>query len=411
MAKLIPSGVIQLPDFAELQYKLDRQKQADEMAVARDLAQYKRQTGQIAPGALPLVQSQFDAWQDAAKKYAADQSPTTLAELNSAYDSYAQAHGYARFLFDTVKERDAQYYSDPTKWNIKVNEYLSDSGKILNNKYASTDELISAASNIPSLSPAKKYDFGSADEWSANTLKSWDKVYEDLDTKGVGRISDEQRDTWFNDVFNHQIGSDNASKMNAILSEAKLRGVFGDGPITNDDINRVIANQELSSELLNSFYDRAKSKFDPAAKLTVVKRYEVLQDRARAARESGDGFGGTSVPKAYKNLTPIRPDKGVGFIYRIDNNTIKTSDGSDIVAFGVVDGIETVAVVPPKTGFEIEPPKPVLRPTTPADRANMKSEMLGAYESYIDKGEVSLPKSSAKQKGAKQSNNPLGLDL
>jgi hypothetical protein len=79
MAKLIPSGVINLPNFAELQYKLDRQKQADEMAVARDLAQYKRQTGIIAPGAMPLVQQKFDDWQNDAKKYAAD--PPTLANL------------------------------------------------------------------------------------------------------------------------------------------------------------------------------------------------------------------------------------------------------------------------------------------------------------------------------------------
>ena len=144
MAEIIPSGVIQLPNFAELQYKLDRQKQSDEMAVARDLAQYKRQAGQIAPGAMPLVQSQFDSWQNAAKKYAADQSAASFAELNNAYDNYSQAHGYAKFLFDTVKERDSMYYKDPTKWNIKVDEYVTDSGNILNNQYSSLDELVTA---------------------------------------------------------------------------------------------------------------------------------------------------------------------------------------------------------------------------------------------------------------------------
>ena len=93
MAKIIPSGVIQLPNFAELQYKLDRQKQSDEMAVARDLAQYKRQSGVIAPGAMPLVQQSFDAWQEDAKKYAADPSASNFAKLSSSYEGSSQAHG------------------------------------------------------------------------------------------------------------------------------------------------------------------------------------------------------------------------------------------------------------------------------------------------------------------------------
>jgi hypothetical protein len=407
MAEIIPSGVIQLPNFAELQYKLDRQKQSDEMAVARDLAQYKRQAGQIAPGAMPLVQSQFDAWQNAAKKYAADQSAASFAELNNAYDNYSQAHGYAKFLFDTVKERDSMYYKDPTKWNIKVDEYVNDSGNILNNQYSSLDELVTATSNIPSLSPAKKYEFGSAEEWATGTLDSWKNIYKDLDTEGIGKILPEQRDAWLKDTFNHQIVKDETSKMNAILSEAKRRGIFGDGPITNDDINRVKADEKLSAELLDSFYSRAKSNFDKSAGLTVVGQYQVNEDSARAARERGKASEATGVPKSYRNLTPIKPDKGTGFIYRIDNNAIKTADGGDIVAFGVVDGVETVAVIPQKTGFELKPEElnPVFRPATESDRANLKSEMLGAYESYIQKGGVSLPKAPEEQQ-KKQEQKP-----
>lgn len=397
MAELIPSGVIQLPDFAEIQYRMDRQRQADEMNVARDLAQYKRQAGQIAPGAMPLVQEKFDAWQNAAKKYAADQSAATFAELNAAYDNYSQAHGYGKFLFDVVKERDAQYYTDPTKWNVKVDEYVSESQGLLNNPYTSIDELASATSNIPLLRPAKKYEFGSAEEWATDALKSWGNIYKDLDTKGVGKISEEQRDSWFKNVFDHQVAKDEAARKSAILSEAKRRGTFGDGPITNDDINRVIGDEKLSTELLDSFYSRAKSNFDPSAGLTVVGQYQIIEDRARAARERAKAAEASDVPKSYRNLTPIKPNKGTGFIYRIDNNAIKTADGADIVAFGVVDGVETVAVIPQKTGFEITPPQPVLRAATESDRANLKSEMLGAYESYIQKGKVSLPKASGQQ--------------
>ena len=411
MAKIIPSGVIQLPNFAELQYKLDKQRQAEDMAVARDLAQYKRQSGQIAPGAMPLVQSQFDAWQNAAKKYAADQSPASFAELNSAYDNYAQAHGYAKFLYDTVKERDAQYYSDPTKWNIKVDEYVTDSGNILNNPYSSLDELVSATSNIPSLSPAKKYDFGSAEEWATGTLKSWDNVYKDLDTKGAGRISPEQRDSWFKNVFDHQIAKDDSSRMNAILSEAKIRGIFGDGPITNEDINRVMANEELSTELLDSFYSRAKSKFDPSAGLTIVGQYQINEDKARAARERSKAAEDSGIPKDYRNLRPIDspPSIGPGVVYRIDNAPVRTSDGTKIVGFGVVNGKELVQVIGEQDPFNPIHQGPQWRVATASDKANLEKETGGAYNSYVSRG-VSLPKSSGQPQRTK-SNNPLGLDL
>lgn len=385
MAKLIPSGVIQLPNFAELQYKLDRQKQSDEMAVARDLAQYKRQSGVIAPGAMPLVQQSFDAWQNGAKKYAADPSASNFASLNSAYENYSQAHGYGKFLYDTVKERDSKYYSDPTKWNIKVDDYNVDSQNILNNSFSSLDELVTAASNIPSLSPAKKYEFGSAEEWSSGTLKSWDNIYKDLDTKGVGKILPEQRDGWFKNTFDHQIAKDETARTNAILSEASRRGMFGDGPITNDDINRVKTDEKMSAELLDSFYSRAKSNFDPSAGLTIVGQYNINEDQARAARDRAKD-GAEKIPKQYSNLTTTPPPSGSGFIYRIDNQPIKTSDGTEIIAFGVVDGVEKVQVIRPKGELDIEDPIPEFRTATSEDKANMKSETGNAYQMYISRG-------------------------
>jgi hypothetical protein len=396
MAELIPSGVIQLPNFAEIQYKLDRQKQQDEMAVARDLAQYKRQVGQIAPGAMPLVQKEFDAWQNAAKKYAADQSAASFAELNNAYDNYSQAHGYAKFLNDTVKERDSMYYKDPTKWNIKVDDYVADSSGILNNEYASLDELVSATSNIPSLAPAKKYEFTSAADWSNKQVKNWDKTYKDLDAKGTGRLTPAQRDDWFKNVFDHQIAKDESSLMSAVLSEASLSGMFGDGPITNEDINRVMSNPDLVDRFSNSFYDRAKAEFDAATSLAYKTQYDINEDRARASRERIKDSEASGVPKDYRNLKPINPPVGTGFVYRIDNAPIRTADGAKIIGFGVVGGRDVVEVTKDPGQFDINPPKSEYRMATDIDKANLEKETGGAYNYYVGQ-EVSLPKSSGQQ--------------
>jgi hypothetical protein len=393
MAELIPSGVIQLPNFAELQYRLDRQKKEDEMNVARELAQYKRQSGVIAPGAMPLVQGKFDEWQKKAEKYAADQSAESFAELNKAYDEYAQAHGYGKFLFDSVKERDAQFYSEPTKWGIKVDDYVTDSSNLLNAPYTSLDELVAATSNIPDLRPAKKYDFGSAEEFSNATIKSYDKVYKDLDFKGTGSIAPEQRDKYFNNIWQQQVLGDDASVMKAVLSEAKRANLFGDGAITDEDISRVMSNEETKNELLDRFYQRAKSNFDNNTRLAYEDRYDIEKDkRAEARARATAAGGGDSTARSYKNLTAIPPDRGTGFIYRIDNNPIKTADGSDIVAFGIVDGVETVTVIPPKNDFQLVPPAPTTRRATEADKSNMKAEIGTAYQGYISKGKPTAKK-------------------
>jgi hypothetical protein len=206
MAKLIPSGVVNLPNFAELQYNLNRQRQADELAVAKDVAQFKQREGIIAPGAMPLVQSEFDNWQELAKKYAADPSAANYTALSGAYDKYSKAHGTAKFLFDTVKERDAKYYSDPTKWGISSDQYSADSDGLIRNRYNSFDELMTAASNISELSPRKNINFSMAEQLvSSSLLPSWDKVYPSLDINGTGRVTEQQKKEWFNQAYTGQV--------------------------------------------------------------------------------------------------------------------------------------------------------------------------------------------------------------
>ena len=385
MAKIIPSGVIQLPNFAELQYKLDRQKQSDEMAVARDLAQYKRQSGVIAPGAMPLVQQSFDAWQEDAKKYAADPSASNFAKLSSSYEGYSQAHGYGKFLYDTVKERDAQYYSDPTKWNIKVDDYNLDSRNILSNPYASIDELVTAASNIPSLKPLKKYSYKSVDDFTKLQKTNWKSTFKDLDTKGAGKLTPEQRLDWFDNVFQHQIDNNPDALLDVALSEASLASRFGGQPLTTEDINLIKGDPEVQKKYRDSFYEKALSDFEAGTSLSYVDEYRLARDKEQDAKDRAKD-GAEKIPKQYSNLTTTPPPSGSGFIYRIDNQPIKTSDGTEIIAFGVVDGVEKVQVISSKGPFDIGEATTEFRTATSEDKANMRSETGNAYQMYISQG-------------------------
>jgi hypothetical protein len=285
MAKLIPSGVVQLPNFAELQYNLNRQRQADELAVAKDVAQFKQREGIIAPGAMPLVQSEFDNWQELAKKYAADPSAANYTALSGAYDKYSKAHGTAKFLFDTVKERDAKYYSDPTKWGISSDQYSADSDGLIRNRYNSFEELMTAASNISELSPRKNINFSMAEQWVSSTLSpAWEKVYASLDLKGTGRVSEEQRKEWFNQAYTGQVEANEDSRKEAILGEVQRQGRFGlnrDGSpinLTQEQINEVLSSPELSAKYLSDHKNRTFALFNQGAALEYVTPYASRKD-------------------------------------------------------------------------------------------------------------------------------------
>jgi hypothetical protein len=384
MAELIPSGVIQLPNFAELQYNLDRQKKQDELNVARDLAQYKRQSGAIPPGAMPLVQGKFDTWQNAAKKYAADQSAETFAELNSAYDDYAQAHGYGKFLYDIVNEQKSKFYTDPNKWDVKVEDFEGNVDALLNTPYNSLEEIATATTAVSDLRPAKKYDFGSAEDFTKVQVDNWKNTFRDLDIKGTGAVTPEQKRKWFDDVLSQTLTSEDARR-NAALSEAVRLGRFGTGPLTEEDINTFMSNEKAFTEALQSFEDRSWNIFNPATALRYEDMYDVNQDRARAARESSKSSE-EKVPAAYRNLSGIKPPGAGGLLFRIDNSPIQTSRGEEIVAFGTVNGVETVSVVKKKGPFDLSEPQPTYRTATAEDKSNMKAKIGPAYNSYISQG-------------------------
>ena len=364
MAKLIPSGVIQLPNFAELQYKLDRQKQSDEMAVARDLAQYKRQTGIIAPGAMPLVQQQFDNWQEGAKKYAADPSASNFAELNSAYESYSQAHGYGKFLFDAVKERDAKFYNEPTKWGISVDEYSKDSDNLIKTSYKSFDELVSAASNVSSLRPATQLKPESPEAFAKEAVAAVDPM-DFLDTNGV--FNEERARKRYNDIYNAKTAVEDRKRNNLIYTAAN-KGLIGtktaDGFKLDNlgEVDLLFSSPNFDAEgMLQEYGDQGEEIYvsllkrgaDEAYKRG-IKSQELGMARQRLQKDLRDD------ENYYDGLEPLRVTLrpvvkktnektgettqsigdpfGTGKVIDIESASVKSSTGGDIIKFGFANG-------------------------------------------------------------------------
>jgi hypothetical protein len=364
MAKLIPSGVIQLPNFAELQYKLDRQKQSDEMAVARDLAQYKRQTGIIAPGAMPLVQQEFDNWQEGAKKYAAEPSASNFANLNSAYESYSQAHGYGKFLFDAVKERDAKFYNEPTKWGISVDEYSQDSDNLIKTGYKSFDELVSAASNVSSLRPATQLKPESPEAFAKEAVDAVDPM-DFLDKNGV--FNENLARKRYSDIYNAKTAVEDRKRNNLIYTAAN-KGLIGtktaDGFKLNNlgEVDLLFSSPNFDVEgMLQEYGDQGEEIYISLLKRGAEEAYkrgikgqELGMARQRLQKDLRDD------ENYYDGLEPlgvaIRPviretnektgetkerfgkSLGEGKVIDIESAPVKSSTGNDIIKFGFANG-------------------------------------------------------------------------
>jgi hypothetical protein len=148
-----------------------------------------------------------------------------------------------------------------------------------------------------------------------------------------------------------------------------------------------VSNEKAFNEALQSFEDRSWNIFNPATALRYEDMYDVNQDRARAARESSK-TSEEKIPAAYRNLSGIKPPGAGGLLFRIDNNPIQTSRGEEIVAFGTVNGVETVSVVKKKGPFDLSEPKPTYRTATAEDKSNMKAKIGPAYNSYISQGKA-----------------------
>ena len=76
MAKLIPSGVIQLPNFAELQYKLNEREREKQLQFDEWSSQFAKKSGRYLDGDREAVQTAYGGGENALKELARDPEKT-----------------------------------------------------------------------------------------------------------------------------------------------------------------------------------------------------------------------------------------------------------------------------------------------------------------------------------------------
>ena len=417
MAKLIPSGVVNLPNFAELQYNLNERERQKQLQFDEWSAQFDKKAGTYLDGDREAVQTAYTGVEKALKDLARDpDSPDLRRKVREANASYNEVAGSALFNADNYRQQWASFNADPDKFSVSGQEAVE-----LFNRERTTkrdaNQIMSLASNPFILQPKFKYDLMGPSQVG--------KEYEDLIRKNINDYTrkdgsvdtDKVRETVTNAVNARYI--DPEQTKNAIIYSGVREGAIGrNGQLTSRADLDIINTDEFAPQgerLAQKFKsDVVESVMQAVPKMAVnpvdlsLQQQKINLELKKLQQESK-----TKIPKEYLDLKPIGVGgQAGGVMYRIDNKPVKTSNDREIVGFGKLGGQDVVIVqeriTPEPTPANPIPKTQIVESTVRAgdvDVSNLRQQMFGAYDAYI--GGAVQQNAVPSQSGS----DPLGLGL
>lgn len=349
MAKLIPSGVINLPNFAELQYNLNERDRQKQLQFDEWSSQFQKKSGVYLDGDKEAVQQAYSGVEAALKELARDPENVDLRrKVREANASYNEIAGTAQFLADNYRQQWAAYNADPDKFSVAGQEAVALFDRERSTK-RDANQIMSLASNPFTLMPKYKYDIESpvqvadgALEFIARDIKSFIKKDGTIDEDKVRAYAERYYDTRYIDP---------TQQKNAIVYEGVRQGVLGrNGEITSRSDLDIIDTEEFKPQgqnLANMFRDDFLNAVMQAAPRVAVDAYTREQDRQKLALQRAQlkATRDNRKKNPYEGLVPVKiePQSGFGpsqngFMIPIYESKIAT-EGGDIVKFGRVDGI------------------------------------------------------------------------
>lgn len=417
MAKLIPSGVVNLPNFAELQYNLNERERQKQLQFDEWSAQFDKKAGTYLDGDKEAVQTAYSGVESALKELARDPDNVDLRrKVREANASYNEVAGSALFNADNYRQQWASFNADPDKFSVSGQEAVE-----LFNRERTTkrdaNQIMSLASNPFTLQPKFKYDLMGPSQVGKEYEELIRKNINDYTRKDGSVDTDKVRETVTNAVNARYI--DPEQTKNAIIYSGVREGAIGrNGQLTSRADLDIINTDEFAPQrdrLAQKFKsDVVESVMQAVPKMAVnpvdlnLQQQKINLELKKLQQESK-----TKIPKEYLDLKPIGVGgQAGGVMYRIDNKPVKTSNDREIVGFGKLGGQDVVIVqeriTPEPTPANPIPKTQIVESTVRAgdvDVSNLRQQMFGAYDAYI--GGAVQQNAVPSQSGS----DPLGLGL
>jgi hypothetical protein len=428
MAKVVPSGVIQLPDFAQIDYNLKQQKKQEQLQLDEYLSQFAEKQGNYLAADLEAVQGAYDAVEELWNKVAANPDDLSLRrEVRNAYGNYSQLAGTAKFLADNNRQQRALYATNPDNFSLTSDEAMGMLDDDARTK-RSSGQILGLAGSPLALPLAYKYQLGSPNAVADEMFKDFSRIDKDF-IKKDGSYDQDKITQWGNEWLAARY-IDPEQKRNAVAYSALRQGKIGrNGKLTGrEDLDRLDTPEfePFREPLLNDYNNQTIRAFTAIVPEMGVSRYQLDQDALRlaAARnkslQNNDFFNLTAgrYTLADRTFNPstgetIRSEqKGRGFMFPIEDIPVKLADGSQIISFGKFgDDPYVVKLVKEtrlndRTGEKETVYTEKAGKATTSDKAALRRASNGLYDIYMEN--ISY---SGEPKKQQQQNASLGEQL
>jgi len=418
MAKLIPSGVINLPNFAELQYKLNEQERQKQLQFDEWSSQFQKKAGTYLDGDRDAVQQSYDQVEKALTDLATDPDNLELRrKVREANAAYNQVAGTAQFLADNYRQQWSAYNTNPDQFSLGGESAVDVFNRERTTK-RDANQIMSMASNPFTLAPKYKYDMESPVALGIRAEDVFRKNINDYIREDGTIDMNKARDFIMRFTDSHY--ADPNQVKNAIIYEGVSQGMIGrNGEITSRADLDIIDTEGFAPQrdvLAGQFKDKAIAAFLDRIPRMGVNKAELNMQRQKLALEyaklnakqkESKYFGIEPVPYVLKTGGKNIAD---GFMVPIDWAPVP-SKGGKIVKFGKLSGkpyvVEMQKVKELVNGEQVDVFREKARLADESDISILSKVTDGISDSYF-KG---LPESQPRFKSKAQSVASGQLDI
>jgi len=195
--EFVPSNIIKTPDFGSMAQDAMNQKRQDINEMNTWMDSNKKKEGAYLEGDKPAVQEAWNKYQEELDRAVESGNRDARRKADEAYGSYVQVAGTALSLADQYRSQVAAYKTDPSKFSISGQEFLSMTDQYRRTRRNAND-IAEAAQNPFVIAQSMKYDLsnpldqaGKMVQMSAAKVKDFYDAQGNLDTDGVRRYAEE----------------------------------------------------------------------------------------------------------------------------------------------------------------------------------------------------------------------------
>ena len=275
--EFVPSNIIKTPDFGAMAENAMQQKRQNINEMNSWMDSNKKKEGAYLEGDKPAVQDAWNKYQEELDSAVESGNRGARRKADEAYGAYAQLAGTAMTNADQYRSQVAAYKSDPSKYSIGGQEFLSLSDEYRRTKRNAND-IVSAVQNPFVIAQSMKYDLSNPLDQAGKMIQmSSAKIKDFYDDKG--NLDAESLRKYAEELATASINANEFSVEKAMAWGGVRNGYAGgeDG----------IINSMEELEFLRNQPDEKREEFIDSYKNELVNNYIKLLPSQKTEDSSG----------------------------------------------------------------------------------------------------------------------------